>query len=101
MRFSGDLRIFHIGLGFFRRRILWLSQLLGGQRILLFGLRFLIRRLFFGVMLESNLVAGRQELENGKELLYGQSITDACIGLDETREIFDILAEGVVKRQAR
>lgn len=55
----------------------------------------------FGVMLESNLVAGRQELEAGKELAYGQSITDGCIDLDETKEIFDLLAEGTQKRQAR
>ncbi len=55
----------------------------------------------FGVMLESNVVAGRQELVPGNELVYGQSITDACIDLDETREIFDLLAEGQQKRQAR
>lgn len=37
-----------------------------------------------GVMLESNLVEGAQKLVPGKSLVYGQSITDACIGWEET-----------------
>ena len=37
-----------------------------------------------GLMIESNLVAGSQPLVEGKPLTYGQSITDACIGWDET-----------------
>ncbi len=48
-----------------------------------------------GVMIESNLVAGAQSLEPGKELVYGQSITDACIGWDETRELLAELAQAV------
>ena len=41
-----------------------------------------------GVMLESNIVAGRQDVgENIADLVYGQSITDACIGWDETEEL--------------
>jgi 3-deoxy-7-phosphoheptulonate synthase len=55
----------------------------------------------FGVMLESNLVAGRQELEPGKPLVRGQSITDSCIGLAETGEILNMLAEAVDKRAAK
>ena len=51
-----------------------------------------------GVMIESNLVAGRQSL--GKELTYGQSITDACIGWDDTVACLDQLAEAVAKRNA-
>ena len=51
-----------------------------------------------GVMIESNLVAGRQRL--GKELTYGQSITDACIGWDDTVKCLDQLAEAVDKRNA-
>lgn len=40
-----------------------------------------------GFMLESNLVGGRQDLEKGgKSLVYGRSITDACMGWDETVE---------------
>ena len=35
----------------------------------------------FGVMIESHLKAGRQDLMPGKELVYGLSITDACVGL--------------------
>jgi len=52
----------------------------------------------FGVMLESNLVAGKQELVNPPSLTYGQSITDGCISLDETREILDMLAEATRRR---
>src|SRR5580692_903888 len=52
-----------------------------------------------GVMLESNLVAGAQKLLPGKDLVYGQSITDACIGWDETKEALRGLAAAV--RSAR
>jgi 3-deoxy-7-phosphoheptulonate synthase len=48
-----------------------------------------------GVMLESNLVAGAQKLLHGKPLVYGQSITDACIGWDETLELLRELAMAV------
>jgi 3-deoxy-7-phosphoheptulonate synthase len=44
-----------------------------------------------GVMLESNLVAGAQKLTPGKPLLYGQSITDACIGWEETLDLLRAL----------
>lgn len=40
-----------------------------------------------GVMLESHLVAGQQKLGAGKSLTYGQSVTDACIGWDETERL--------------
>jgi 3-deoxy-7-phosphoheptulonate synthase len=59
------------------------------------------QRGIFGVMLESFLVAGRQELKAGKPLTYGQSITDACIDLEETKQVFDLLAEGVVSRREK
>ena len=49
-------------------------------------------RRIMGVMLESNLVAGAQKLELGKKLVYGQSITDGCIGWDETRDALRELA---------
>ena len=51
-----------------------------------------------GVMIESNLVEGTQKLEPGKELVYGQSITDACVGLDNTAEMLETLARAVDKR---
>jgi len=41
----------------------------------------------FGVMLESHLVEGRQDLKPGAELCYGKSITDACIGWGVTEEL--------------
>ena len=43
-----------------------------------------------GVMIESHLVAGRQAL--GDDLVYGQSVTDACIGWDDTLALLDQLA---------
>ena len=52
-------------------------------------------RRIVGVMLESNLVAGAQKLVSGQELVYGQSITDACIGWDETRVLLGELAAAV------
>jgi 3-deoxy-7-phosphoheptulonate synthase len=52
-------------------------------------------RNIIGVMLESNLVAGAQKLVPGKPLVYGQSITDACMGWDETLELLAGLARAV------
>ncbi|HEV2514679.1 MAG TPA: 3-deoxy-7-phosphoheptulonate synthase [Devosia sp.] len=52
-----------------------------------------------GVMAESNLVAGRQDLVPGKELVYGQSITDGCIDWDSTLEVLEKLAEAVEERR--
>jgi 3-deoxy-7-phosphoheptulonate synthase len=52
----------------------------------------------FGVMLESNLVAGQQALAGGRAAVYGQSITDACIGLEETEHVLERLA---LARKAR
>ena len=51
-----------------------------------------------GVMIESNLVAGRQDL--GDDLVYGQSVTDACIGWDDTTACLEELANAVRKRRA-
>jgi 3-deoxy-7-phosphoheptulonate synthase len=52
-------------------------------------------RRIVGVMLESNLVAGSQKLAPGRELVYGQSITDGCIGWEETRGLLGELAQAV------
>ncbi|QNI36943.1 3-deoxy-7-phosphoheptulonate synthase [Edaphobacter albus] len=52
-----------------------------------------------GVMIESNLVEGAQSLVNGKAHVYGQSITDACIGWPETETLLGELAEAVAKRR--
>ncbi len=52
-------------------------------------------RNIMGVMLESNLVEGAQKLTNGAALTYGQSITDACIGWEETQELLAELAAAV------
>jgi 3-deoxy-7-phosphoheptulonate synthase len=56
-------------------------------------------RNIMGVMIESNLVAGAQKLEAGKPLLYGQSITDACIDWPETHKLFEGLARSVRSRR--
>jgi 3-deoxy-7-phosphoheptulonate synthase len=52
-----------------------------------------------GVMLESFLVAGRQQLRARGELNYGQSITDACIDWDTTVDVLDGLAAAVRERR--
>jgi len=53
-----------------------------------------------GVMIESNLVAGAQKLVAGEPLVYGQSVTDACIGWDETHKLLGELAAAVRARRA-
>ncbi len=53
-----------------------------------------------GVMVESNLVAGRQDLVPGQDLVYGQSITDGCIDWDTTVAALTALANAVEKRRA-
>jgi len=53
-----------------------------------------------GVMLESNLVAGAQKLLPGQPLVYGQSITDACIDWPETYALLGELAAAVRARRA-
>ncbi|HEY0962838.1 MAG TPA: 3-deoxy-7-phosphoheptulonate synthase [Pseudomonadales bacterium] len=52
-----------------------------------------------GVMLESHLVAGAQKQVAGQPLTYGQSITDACMGWDDTLGLLDDLADAVRKRR--
>jgi len=49
----------------------------------------------FGVMIESHLVEGRQDIQPGKELVYGQSITDACVNMDDSEQMLRVLAEAV------
>ena len=48
-----------------------------------------------GVMIESNLVAGRQDVVPGKPLTYGQSITDGCIDWETTVSALNVLADAV------
>jgi 3-deoxy-7-phosphoheptulonate synthase len=52
-----------------------------------------------GVMLESFLVGGRQDLGTGTPLTYGQSITDACMDWDATVQVLERLAAGVRARR--
>jgi 3-deoxy-7-phosphoheptulonate synthase len=56
-------------------------------------------RAIVGVMVESFLVGGRQDLAPGVELRYGQSITDACIDWDTTVELLERLAGSVRERR--
>jgi 3-deoxy-7-phosphoheptulonate synthase len=57
-------------------------------------------RAIFGIMLESFLVDGRQDHEKGKELVFGQSITDACLGWERTEPLFEELSKAVRARRA-
>jgi 3-deoxy-7-phosphoheptulonate synthase len=52
----------------------------------------------FGVMMESFLVEGRQDLVTPSTLRYGQSITDACMGWETTLPVLDELAASIRKR---
>ena len=53
-----------------------------------------------GVMIESNLVAGRQEPKPRAGLTYGQSITDGCIDFATTKVMLEELAEDVGARRS-
>ncbi|NBQ87083.1 MAG: 3-deoxy-7-phosphoheptulonate synthase [Betaproteobacteria bacterium] len=60
-------------------------------------------RSVFGVMVESHIQAGAQKFTPGKDdpqkLEYGRSITDACIGWDDSQRVLEILSEAVRKRR--
>ena len=62
-------------------------------------------RSVFGVMVESHLVAGAQKFTPGKDdpatLTYGQSITDACLGWDESVQALELLSQAVKQRRSR
>jgi 3-deoxy-7-phosphoheptulonate synthase len=61
-------------------------------------------RRIFGVMVESHLKAGAQKFSAGKDdpstLVYGQSITDACIGWDDSLSVLEVLSSAVKARRA-
>ena len=52
-----------------------------------------------GAMVESHLVEGRQNIEPGKSLERGKSVTDACLGWDDSVALLEILAQGVRERR--
>jgi 3-deoxy-7-phosphoheptulonate synthase len=56
-------------------------------------------RAISGVMIESHLVGGRQNCVPGKPLVYGQSITDACLAWDATVPVLHDLAAAVRERR--
>ncbi len=64
------------------------EQLAGGSRAIM------------GVMIESHLVGGRQDARPGEQLRYGQSITDACLGWDESVTVLEELAAAVSARRS-
>ena len=53
-----------------------------------------------GVMIESHLCEGRQDIVDGQELAYGVSLTDACISLEQTIPVLEQLAAAVRQRRA-
>ncbi len=55
----------------------------------------------FGAMLESHLVEGRQAFKPDAQATYGQSITDACISLDQTEPLLEQFATAQQRRGAR
>jgi 3-deoxy-7-phosphoheptulonate synthase len=58
-------------------------------------------RAIFGVMLESFLVGGKQTVTPGTPLVYGQSVTDACLDWDTTAGLLDELAGAVRSRRQK
>ena len=62
-------------------------------------------RQVFGVMVESHLTAGAQKFSPGKDsvsaLAYGQSITDACLGWEDSQRTLQLLSQAVAARRAR
>jgi 3-deoxy-7-phosphoheptulonate synthase len=58
-------------------------------------------RAIFGLMMESFLVDGRQDHEKDKQLTFGQSITDACMGWERSEPLFEVLSQAVRARRAR
>ena len=52
-----------------------------------------------GVMVESHLVGGRQELVDGRALTYGQSITDGCLDWERSAQVLERLAAAVRTRR--
>ena len=54
-----------------------------------------------GAMIESHLLAGRQDVVPGQSLEYGKSITDGCMGWDDTETLLRILAAAVEQRRRR
>jgi 3-deoxy-7-phosphoheptulonate synthase len=55
----------------------------------------------FGVMVESHLKEGRQDLLPGKPLEYGKSITDPCLGWEDSLQLLEILAGAAQQRRLR
>ena len=53
-----------------------------------------------GLMIESHLHEGRQDIVEGQELQYGVSLTDACISMEQTTPVLQQLAEAVRARRA-
>ena len=58
-------------------------------------------RSIFGIMVESNLVEGRQDVIDGQALTYGQSITDPCMGWESTEVVMRNLASAVETRRSQ
>jgi len=56
-------------------------------------------RRIVGVMAESNLVEGKQEIGAGRPLVFGQSVTDPCLGWEDSVALLEVLAEGVKRRR--
>ena len=54
-----------------------------------------------GVMIESNLVAGRQDLIAGRALTYGQSVTDGCVDWETSVKMLEVLAQAVRDRRSQ
>lgn len=52
-----------------------------------------------GIMIESNLVEGNQKVDDIDKIQYGKSITDACIGWEDTENVIDLFSKAIKKRR--
>lgn len=57
-------------------------------------------RNIFGVMVESNLVEGQQNISPDTPLIYGKSVTDACLGWQDSEQLLEKLNQSVIKRRS-
>jgi len=87
--------------GFAFRDPKWVQKILIQGLILIIPIIGLIALAGWMLMTFDNIRAGRQELATSKPLVFGQSITDGCLGWEDSAALLATLAEAVRRRRAR
>ena len=52
-------------------------------------------------MIESNIVEGNQSIAKKEDLVYGQSVTDACLSWEDTKGCLESLSEAIIERRQK